>query len=75
MSQRRLNRSVEPEDITQLDRAIKECVRYIFYREGSKIPIKRPEILKHLDVVCQTPANRVNTVLLEANKVLKTVCI
>ncbi|XP_068617932.1 non-structural maintenance of chromosomes element 3 homolog [Battus philenor] len=72
MSQRRQNRTVG-EDISVAENAIKECVRYIFYREGSKIPIKRSEILKHLQNVCETPSNQVNTVIAEANKVLKTV--
>lgn len=74
MSQRRGNRStnVEP-DISNLEESIKECVHFILCREGSKIPIKRSEIIKHLHATCETATNQVNTVLAEANKILKRV--
>ncbi|KAL0822026.1 hypothetical protein ABMA28_005402 [Loxostege sticticalis] len=73
MSQRRGNRSTAEESEANLDDAIKECVRFIVCREGSKIPIKRAEIVKHLNTTCQTLANQVNTVIVEANKTLKRV--
>ncbi|XP_059048738.1 non-structural maintenance of chromosomes element 3 homolog [Achroia grisella] len=71
MSQRRQNISMETEE--NLGGAINECVRYIVIREGSKIPIKRAEIAKHLNSTCQTPSNQVNSVVIEANKILKKV--
>lgn len=77
MSQRRANRTVNTSNSEEieatLEDAINECVRFITCREGSKIPIKRAEIIKHLNTTCQTPANQVNTVVIEANKVLKRV--
>lgn len=74
MSQRR-NRSLQEFDANApgVREAIEECVRYIFYREGSKIPIKRAEIIKHLASTCQTSPNQVNTFISEANKLLKKV--
>lgn len=76
MSQRRNNRSSNAEvDISELKDSIKECVRFLVCREGSKIPIKRGEIIKHLSTTCQTPTNKVSTVIIEANKVLKKVSI
>lgn len=75
MSQRRSNRSQDAEDVQNLEEAIKECVRYIVCREGSKIPIKRFEIVKHLGTVCQTPANQINNVVVGANNILKKVCL
>ena len=76
MSQRRGNRStnVEP-DVSELEEAIKECVHYILCREGSKIPIKRGEIIKHLNATCETATSQVNRVLSEADKVLKRVSV
>jgi uncharacterized Rmd1/YagE family protein len=79
MSQRRnrtinsSNDEVDTEAHTDpgLKNAVQECVRYLFCRERSKIPIKRTEILKHLLNTCQTPANQVNNVIVEANRVLK----
>ncbi|VVC88625.1 unnamed protein product [Leptidea sinapis] len=53
--------------------AVKECVRYIICREGSKIPIKRIEIIKHLQNTYQTSTNHINTVILEADKLLKKI--
>ncbi|XP_026754710.2 non-structural maintenance of chromosomes element 3 homolog [Galleria mellonella] len=73
MSQRRVNRSNTEEVEENIESAINECVRYIVIREGSKIPIKRAEIAKHLNSTCQTPSNQVNSVIIEANKVLKRV--
>ncbi|XP_075980384.1 non-structural maintenance of chromosomes element 3 homolog [Anticarsia gemmatalis] len=75
MSQRRANRSRggDTDDVAGLEDSIKECVRFILCKEGSKIPIKRGEILKHLSTVCQTATNLVNIVIIEANKVLKNV--
>uniref|UniRef100_A0A1E1W4G7 MAGE domain-containing protein n=1 Tax=Pectinophora gossypiella TaxID=13191 RepID=A0A1E1W4G7_PECGO len=75
MSQRRSNRPAvtEEEDDPSLDRAINECVRYIFCREGSKIPFKRAEIAKHLNTTCQTNAGEVNSVISRANTILKRV--
>lgn len=73
MSQRRQIRRNTVEDTTTLDRAAVECVRYVFSREGSKLPIKRTEILKYLQNVCETPSNQINSVMVEANKVLKSV--
>ncbi|XP_014364449.2 non-structural maintenance of chromosomes element 3 homolog [Papilio machaon] len=73
MSQRRHIRTSAVEDTTTLDRAVTECVRYIFSREGSKIPIKRAEILKYLQNACETTSNQISSVMVEANKVLKTV--
>ncbi|KAM3957934.1 non-structural maintenance of chromosomes element 3 homolog [Aphomia sociella] len=72
MTQRR-NRSNTEEVDVNVESAINECVRYIICREGSKIPIKRAEIAKHLNSTCQTPSNQVNTVIIEANKILKRV--
>lgn len=73
MSQRRINRTHTDEDLSHLEDAIKECVRFIFCREGSKIPIKRTEIIKHLTTACETPNNQVNKVIAEADKTLKKV--
>ncbi|CAK1587234.1 unnamed protein product [Parnassius mnemosyne] len=73
MSQKRQSKNNESINNTDLKSAVKECVRYIFCREGSKIPIKRAEILKHIQSVCETPSNQVNNVIVEANNVLKTV--
>lgn len=77
MSQRRPNRSTaniaEEDDDLALDEAVKECVRYIFYREGNKTPFKRADIVKHLSTTCQTPSGDVNTVISRANQVLKKV--
>lgn len=77
MSQRRPNRSIanvaEDDDDLSLDEAVKECVRYIFCREGNKIPIKRADIVKHLSTTCQTPSGDVNAVISRANQVLKKV--
>uniref|UniRef100_A0A2A4K7V2 MAGE domain-containing protein n=1 Tax=Heliothis virescens TaxID=7102 RepID=A0A2A4K7V2_HELVI len=82
MSQRRTKRSTQAEqdrstsaepDISDLEESIKECVRYIICREGSKIPIKRAEIIKHLNTTCQTPSNMVKTILVEADKIIKRV--
>lgn len=74
MSQRRSNRSrEEPEDLSHLEDSIKECVRFMLCREGSKVPIKRSEVNKHLSTVCQTASNQINTVIIEASKVLKRV--
>ncbi|KAJ8712548.1 hypothetical protein PYW07_005390 [Mythimna separata] len=74
MSQRRGNRSTNAEpDISELEDSIKECVHYIICREGSKIPIKRSEIIKHLNTTCETPTSQVNKVIIEANKILKRV--
>ncbi|KOB67126.1 MAGE-like protein 2, partial [Operophtera brumata] len=71
MSQRRSNRSQADEDVPDLAEPIKECVRFIVCREGSKIPIRRSEIVKHLVTVCQTPSNQINNVVLGANNLLK----
>lgn len=73
MSQRRNRQSNAEVDVSALEDAIKECVRYIICREGSKIPIKRSEVSKHLNATCQTSPNQVNSVLIEANKILKRV--
>ncbi|CAB3234387.1 unnamed protein product [Arctia plantaginis] len=74
MSQRKVNKSRDTRpDISELEPAIKECVRYILCREGGKIPIKRGDINKHLNTVCQTPQNQVSAIIVEANKVLKKV--
>lgn len=73
MSQRRNRQSNAEVDVSALEDAIKECVRYIICREGSKIPIKRSEVSKHLSATCQTSPNQVNSVLIEANKILKRV--
>ncbi|XP_013180075.1 PREDICTED: melanoma-associated antigen G1-like [Papilio xuthus] len=73
MSQRRQIRTSAVEEITTSDRAVIECVRYIFSREGSKIPIKRAEILKYLQSTCETSTNQISSIMVEANKVLKTV--
>lgn len=74
MSQRKSNRSTPEESNPNLEDHIKECVRFIVCREGSKIPIKRAEIVKHLANTCQTSPNQVNAVIIEANKTLKRVC-
>lgn len=71
MSQRRQNRSQAEEGIG--DDVVNECVRFIICREGSKIPIKRPEIIKHLTTTCQISSNQINKIIIEANKVLKRV--
>ncbi|KAL4714858.1 hypothetical protein ACJJTC_012530 [Scirpophaga incertulas] len=79
MSQRRNNRTnpvlnnSNPERQIDLDGAIKECVRFIVCREGSKIPIKRAEIVKHLSSTYQLPKNQVNSVIVEANRKLKEI--
>ncbi|RVE48028.1 hypothetical protein evm_007340 [Chilo suppressalis] len=76
MSQRRANRTntTNEEEISMhLEDAIKECVRFIICREGSKKPIKRAEISSHLNTTCQTPNNQINTVMIEANKLLKRI--
>ncbi|KAH9640303.1 hypothetical protein HF086_001655, partial [Spodoptera exigua] len=73
MSQRRTRQSNAEVDVSELEDGIKECVRYIICREGSKIPIKKGDVSKHLSATCQTPSNHVNTVLIEANKILKRV--
>nr|XP_021186038.2 non-structural maintenance of chromosomes element 3 homolog [Helicoverpa armigera] len=85
MSQRRTKRSTQASqaeqdrstiaetDVSDHEDSIKECVRYIICREGSKIPIKRAEIIKHLSTTCQTPSNLVKTVLVEADRILKRV--
>lgn len=73
MSQRRNNRSSNDTNFENMEESIQECVRYIICREGSKLPIKRAEILKHLSTVCQTTSNQINTVIIEANKILKNV--
>lgn len=76
MSQKKINKSRDSRpDISECEPAIKECVRYILCREGGKIPIKRADINKHLNNVCQTPQNQVSGVISEANKVLKKVSI
>ncbi|XP_041982321.1 non-structural maintenance of chromosomes element 3 homolog [Aricia agestis] len=72
MSQRRSRASNEV-DLSPLQDAIKECVRFVVCREGSKLPIKRAEIIKHINTNNQTPANQVNVVIVEANKILKRV--
>lgn len=72
MSQRRSNRS-QAEDVPNLEEPIKECVRFIVCREGSKIPIKRSEIVRHLGAVCQTPSNQINNVVVGANNILRKV--
>lgn len=78
MSQRNPNRAQieETANVAEqllLDEAVKECVRYIFCREGNKIPIKRVDIAKHLNTTCQTPSGDVSSVISKANQVLKTV--
>lgn len=74
MSQKRVKRpSNTAIDYSEIEDSVKECVRFIVCREGSKIPIKRSEIIKHLSTVCETPSNHTNAVIIEANKVLKRV--
>lgn len=73
MSQRRSNRTQSDDNISDLENAIKECVRFIVCREGSKIPFKRAEIIKHLTTTCETPTSQVNKVIVEADKKLKKV--
>lgn len=71
MSQRR-SKSLNVSS-SEIADSIKECVRYIISREGSKIPIKRAEIIKHLTTICQTSSGQVNAVIIETNKILKQV--
>lgn len=76
MSQRRSQRSTAPADEEldpALDGAVTECVRYVLCRESSKIPLKRAEIVKHLNTTFQISSNQVNKIVAEANKILKTV--
>ncbi|XP_053611160.1 non-structural maintenance of chromosomes element 3 homolog isoform X1 [Plodia interpunctella] len=73
MSQRRANRSTVDSEETVDEDAVNECVRFIVCREGSKIPIKRAEIMKHLSATTQIPGNQVKSILVEANKILKKV--
>ncbi|KAG6447480.1 non-structural maintenance of chromosomes element 3 homolog [Manduca sexta] len=73
MSKRKSNKSIADVDVPDLKEAVIECVRFIVCREGSKIPIKRAEVVKHLETTCSTPSNLVNKVVLEANNTLKRV--
>lgn len=76
MSQRRLNRptvDVTEDDDLSLDKPVKECVRYVFCREGNKIPFKRADIAKYLNTTCQTASGDVNRVITRANNELKRV--
>ncbi|CAH4029892.1 unnamed protein product [Pieris brassicae] len=53
--------------------AVTECVRYILCREGSKVPIKRSEIKDYLSTSSQISQNDMNTIILEAERVLKKI--
>lgn len=57
----------------EISQAAKECVRYIVCREGSKIPIKRSDIIKNIASAADVPSNQINTVVTQANKLLKKV--
>ncbi|GBP56325.1 Non-structural maintenance of chromosomes element 3 homolog [Eumeta japonica] len=75
MSRRRTNKSaLASQDVNpEIDDAVQECVRYILCREGSKLPIKRVDLLKHLSGICQTSSGEINVIVAESNKVLKRV--
>ncbi|XP_022116037.1 non-structural maintenance of chromosomes element 3 homolog [Pieris rapae] len=53
--------------------AVPECVRYILCREGSKVPIKRSEIKDYLSTSSQISQNDMNSIILEAERILKKI--
>ncbi|XP_063537588.1 non-structural maintenance of chromosomes element 3 homolog [Cydia strobilella] len=65
--------SDEEDHVHNIQNAVKECARYILSREGSKIPIKKADIAKHLATACQTPPQHVSGVISAAEKLLKKV--
>lgn len=73
MSQRRSNRARSDDDEPSLDEAIDKCVRFIVNRESSKIPLKRADILKMLGTASEIPSNKINSVIVGANRKLKQV--
>ncbi|CAG4982220.1 unnamed protein product [Colias eurytheme] len=69
----RPSRSNADESFDNLGDAINECVRYILCREGSKIPIKRVDIIKFLNSTSQVSTSQVNAIIREAEKILKKI--
>ncbi|XP_038222285.1 non-structural maintenance of chromosomes element 3 homolog [Zerene cesonia] len=69
----RPSRNNTEESLDNLGDAINECVRYILCREGSKIPIKRVDIIKFLNSTCQVSTNQVNSIIRESETILKQI--
>lgn len=60
-------------NLAALQESVTECVHFILCQETGKTPIKRLDIAKHLSTVCRTPSNQIETVITEADKILKMV--
>ncbi|CAG9564478.1 unnamed protein product [Danaus chrysippus] len=53
--------------------AVYGCVRYILCREGSKIPIKRSDIINHISETCKVTKQNASHVFIAAQNELKRV--
>lgn len=66
-----MNRSAVSESGSSAE-AVNQCVKFLLCREGSKKPIRQPDIENHLKSVIQSPVDK-RLVIEHAAKILKNV--